>query len=95
MYPIYRQLINLQGFKVLTKFPEKPAENLAVADSEVLHDIPLLIFTKQQLPYKNPVVDYSVSTPYEKTALKGANDTLSLDNFVTDDFSLGVPFTAI
>ena len=89
MYEVYKQMLGLQAYKVLTKFPTHPTENLAIGEDEVLYSIPLLIFTKQQLPTAKPVSYYDSKTPYEKLAVKGANDVLSIDDFVTDNFSLG------
>ena len=95
MYPIYKQMLGLQAYQALTKFPQIPAANLAVGETEVLHSIPLLIFTKQQLPAAKPVIDSGMHLPYEKTAAKGAGDTLTLNNFVTDDFGLGKAYGSV
>ena len=92
MYEVYKQMLGLQAYQVLTKFPTIPEKKLAIGESEVLHSVPLQIYSKAQLPRPQAVVDYSISQPYEKTALKGSGDTLTLKNFVTDDFQLGQPY---
>lgn len=85
----YKKVINAQGLKSLIKRPIMPPHNLAVGDSDIKRDIPLLIFTEQgTMPQKAKMPKYN-KIPYEKTAIKGTNDSLSTDNFVTDDFQLG------
>ena len=89
MYNGYRKIFNGHGLKALLKAPEMPNPNLAIADDDEMSNVPLTIFKDQHLPMPGPTVESVYNLPYEKTAKKGANDTLSMDNFVTDDFNLG------
>lgn len=95
MYDGYRKIFNAQGLKSLSKRPVMPPHKLAIGDSDEKADIPLVIFTEQGRMPKAPLVPAFHELPYEKTAIKGANDTLSNDKFVTDDFDLGTPIGTI
>ena len=88
----YRNTVNALAFKALRKNPQDPAENLGIGADEYRADVPLVIFTEQHLPAQRPVVVNPYSLPYEKTAVKGAGDTLSIANFETADFDIGAPF---
>lgn len=92
MEETYRPMVNAHGLKALLKTPQDPNENLGIGDDDYRADVPLVIFTEQHLPAQRPVVPSPYSLPYEKTAIKGANDSLSMENFETDNFSLGLPF---
>lgn len=89
MYPIYRNMVNAHGLRAMTKAPVMPNPNLAVGGDDEMEDIPLVIFRDQHLPMPTPTMEHIYNLPYEKTAAKGANDTISMDDFVTDDFNLG------
>ena len=89
MYPAYRSMINAQGYNALAKLPVMPNPNLAVANDDEMSNVPLVIFRDQHLPMPGATMEAIYNLPYEKTAKKGANDTLSMDDFVTDDFNLG------
>ena len=80
--------LNIHGLKALLKNPIMPDMNLGIGDDDTRVSIPLLIFCDQHLPIPGVVMD-TANSSYEKEAVKGAGDTLSIDNFVTDDFSLG------
>lgn len=92
MYPIYKRMVNAFALKALTKMPLDPIANLGVADDEHLESVPLVIFTEQHLEAQRPLVVNPYSQPYEKTVEKGAGDTLTMDDFVTDDFDIGTPY---
>lgn len=95
MFNGYKNILNAQGLKSLLKRPTMPNKNLAIGDDDEKSDIPLLIFREQGTMPNTCVVPRYAELPYEKTAVKGANDTLSTDNFVTDDFDLGAPYDSI
>lgn len=95
MFPVYRNMQNSLALKSLLKAPEIPAENLAIGEDEYHADVPLLIFTEQHLPAQRPMVVSPYSLPYEKTAAKGAGDTLSMEDFPTTNFDLGNPFESL
>lgn len=89
MFPGYRNIFNAHGLKSLLKCPVMPAANLAIAGDDEMSDVPLVIFRDQHLPIPGPTMESVYNLPYEKTAKKGAGDTLSMNDFVTDDFQLG------
>lgn len=86
MFPAYRNMINAQAFKSLTKGAVMPPAKLAVGGDDEMSNVPLIIFRDQHLPMPQPVTPNANYISYEKVAVNGAGDTLSLDNFVTDDF---------
>lgn len=92
MFPDYRSMINRQAYQALTKSPVMPPAKLSIAGDDEMSNVPLLIFRDQHLPLPQPVTQRMTELSYEKTAMDGAGDTLSLDNFVTDDFQLGPVF---
>lgn len=85
----YRNLQNAFGLKALTKQAVMPNPNLAIAGDDEMMNVPLLIFRDQHLRIPGAVTEDIISMPYEKTAVKGANDTLSIEDFTTTDFQLG------
>lgn len=91
----YRNMQNAHGLKALLRNPEFPNRNLAVGNDEEMSSVPILIFRDPSLPLPGPVTENPLYTPYEKTAVKGAGDTLSLDCFVTDEFSLGDEYDSL
>lgn len=95
MFPEYKNIVNALGLKSLLKAPIMPNPNLAIADDDEMSDIPLLIFTYQGSKPTIPVVPNITEIPYEKTAQNGANDTLDMKDFVTDDFNLGAVYDFI
>lgn len=95
MKPEYRDMMNAQGLKSLLKIPEMPNPALAVAGDDEMSNVPMVIFTYQGPRPATPVVEKLTTLPYEKTAIKGANDTLSMDDFPTDDFDLGAEYASI
>ena len=88
----YRNVFNAHGLRALLKGAVMPNKNLAIGGDDEMSDTGILIFSNQNLPAAAPVVEAIYNLPYERTAVKGANDTLSLDDFVTDDFQLGAPY---
>lgn len=92
MFPIYRNMINGQALKALCKCPVMPNPNLAVANDDEMSNVPLVIFRDQHLPMPAPTMEHIYNLSYEKTAKKGVNDTISLEDFVTDDFDLGAEY---
>lgn len=87
----YRAMQNMHGLKALTKSPLRPAEKLAISGDDQMQNIPLLIFCDQHLPIPGPTVDKITNQSYEKLALDGRGDYVTIDNFVTDDFDIGRP----
>lgn len=85
----YKNLQNAFALKALTKQAVMPNPNLAIAGDDEMMNVPLLIFRDQHLRMPGPVTEDIISLPYEKTAVKGANDTLSIEDFQTTDFQLG------
>ena len=91
----YRNIFNGHGLKSLLKNPLTPPPNLAIGDDDERADIPLVIFTEQGTMPRTAKVPHASELPYEKTAEKGVNDSLSTQNFVVDDFDIGEPFAGI
>ena len=85
----YHKTIRSHGLKSLIKCPTMPNPNLAIGADDEMSDVPLLIFRNQKQPSQKAVLPNVSTLTYEETAAKGANDTLSMENFVTDDFQLG------
>ena len=92
MFPQYRNMVNAHAFAALAKVPVMPNPALAIADDDEMSNVPLVIFRDQHLPMPGPTMEHIYNLPYEKTAKKGANDTVSMDDFVTDDFQLGAEY---
>lgn len=90
-----RPIQNAHGLKALLKSPLFPNENLAVAGDDQMQNIPLLIFCDQHLPIPGPTMDKINTQSYEKLALDGRGDYVTIDNFVTDDFDIGRPVVDI
>ena len=95
MKPEYRSMMNAQGLKALLKAPEMPKPALAIAGDDEMSNVPMVIFTYQSPRPAVPVLEKLTTLPYEKTAAKGANDTLSMDDFPTGDFDLGANYASI
>ena len=91
----YRGIVNALGLKSLLKTPMNPDKALGVGDDEYRADVPLVIFTEQHLPAQRPVVVSPYSLPYEKTAVKGSGDAVSIEQFETADFNIGEPFAGV
>lgn len=85
----YKNLQNAFALKALTKQAVMPNPNLAIAGDDEMMNVPLLIFRDQHLRMPGPITEDILTMPYEKTAVKGANDTLSIEHFPTTDFQLG------
>ena len=92
---IYRQIQNGHAVKSLAEPIEVPAKNLGIFTDEVLYSVPLLLYNKQNLRAYTPVVATGAQVPYEKTALNGVNDCVSLEDFETDNFSIGAPYAGV
>lgn len=86
---------NAHALKALIKPAIMPAPALAVAGDDEMSNVPLLIFRDQHLKIPGPVMPDLQKLPYEKTAVKGAGDTLSMEDFETDMFSLGDSYDCI
>lgn len=89
---ISRARYNAHGLKALTKVVIDPPAHMAVGGDDEMSDVPLVIYRGQSLPSPAPVVEHVYNLPYEKTALKGANDTLNMSDFETNAFDLGPEF---
>ena len=89
MYDNYRRMTNGFAMNAIAKPPQFPASNLAVGEDELMENIPLLIFREQTPTPAIPVVQTYYEMSHEETAIDGAGDTLSMDNFPTDNFNLG------
>ena len=92
---ISRKLYNAHAMRALTKPVTDPPAHMAVGNDDEMSDVPLVIYRGQHLPNPTPVTEHIYNIPYEKTAAKGAGDTLSMANFVTDDFSLGEEYDSL
>lgn len=92
MYPKYRNMVNLFGLKSLMKAPTMPPANLSVAGDDEMSNVPLVIFRDQHQRIPGAVVPKASQLYYEDVVEKGSGNTLSLDNFSTDDFDLGNPY---
>ena len=88
----YRNMQNRHALKVLTKTPTMPDPALAVAGDDEMANIPLVIFRDQHLKMPGPITESLLKMPYEKTAVKGAGDTLSMADFETENFDLGAAY---
>lgn len=91
----YRNVQNRHALKALLRNPQFPNKNLAIGGDDEMSNVPLLVFRDPSLPMPGPVTEDPLYTPYEKTAVKGAGDTLKLDYFVTDEFSLGDEYDSL
>lgn len=87
-----RARYNAHGLKALTKAVIDPPKHMAVGGDDEMSDVPLVIYRGQSLPRPTPIVEHIYNMPYEKTALKGANDTLNMSDFETNAFDLGPEF---
>lgn len=93
MFPKYRSMINRQGLNALLRTPAvMPNPAMAVGGDDEMSNVPLIIFRDQHLPMPAPTMEHIYNLSYEKTAKKGAGDTISMDDFVTDDFNLGAEY---
>lgn len=86
-----RGMLNGHALKALLKTPLKPAAALAIGGDDQMQNIPLMIFADQHLPIPGPTMDKTQNQSYEKLALNGKGDYITIDNFVTDDFDIGRP----
>ena len=85
------QILNGHALRSLLKPVLRPAEKLAIGGDDTMTSIPLLIFCDQHLPIPGPVVDKMQNQSYEKLALNGKGDYVTIDDFETDDFDIGRP----
>lgn len=90
-----RIMQNAHALNALLKPAVMPNPALSVAGDDEMSNIPLLIFRDQHLPMPGPVMPSLLTQPYEKTAAKGAGDTVSMSDFETDAFTLGDPYDGI
>ena len=88
---INRQMQNMHGLRSLIKIPLMPPEKLAIAGDDNMQSIPLQIFMEQHLPAVEPTIEKIQNQSYEKLALNGLGDYVTLENFETDDFNIGSP----
>lgn len=84
-----RALFNAHGLKALLRPVDNPNVNLGVASDERHDSIPMLIFTEQHLPVAKPEFQPFNQIPYEKAQRKGSGAVLSLEDFETENFSIG------
>lgn len=95
MFPAYRKIQNVIAYKHLARNPLIPEYALATGDDEKLSSVPLMIFKDQHQPAgKVQMIDPKM-IPYEKAAVKGANDHVQLEDFETHDFNIGDPMGQI
>ena len=87
-----RARYNAHGLKALTKAVIDPPKHMAVGGDDEMSNVPLVIYRGQSLPAPTPVVEHLYNLPYEKTAKKGANDTLDMNHFETNSFDLGAEY---
>lgn len=95
MLPELRKMQNMHGLQAMLRSPVMPDKSLAIAGDDEMSNVPLLVFRDPSLPMPGPMTEDPLYTPYEKTAVKGAGDTLKLDYFVTDEFSLGDEYDSL
>ena len=86
---------NAHGLQALHRKPVFPNKNLAVAHDDEMASVPLLIFRDQHLPMPGPTVDNPLYTPYEKSVGKGSGNTLSMEDFETENFTLGDEYDSL
>lgn len=86
-----QQILNMHGLKALTKSPLIPAQALAIGIDNQMASVPLAIFCDHHLPMPTPTMDKTTNQSYEKMAVNGRGDYVTIDNFVTDDFDIGTP----
>lgn len=84
-------VLNGHALKALLKPAIMPPAALAISGDDQMQNIPLLIFCDQHLPMPQPTMDKTQNMSYEKLALNGKGDYITIDNFVTDDFDIGRP----
>ena len=84
-------ILNNHALKSLIKAPTRPAEKLAIGGDDQMQNIPLMIFADQHLPMPGPTMDKTQNQSYEKLALNGKGDYVTIDNFETNDFDIGRP----
>ena len=77
------------------KDPEFPAKAMAIANDDEMSNVPLLIFRDQHMPMPGPTVDNPLYTPYEKAVGKGSGNTLSMEDFETENFTLGDEYDSL
>lgn len=87
--------MRIHSLKALIKPVEIPSETLAIGPDERHDSIPLLIFTNQHLPTVKPTAVKLNQLAYEDVQRSGTGASLSLDDFETDNFSIGTPYMAI
>lgn len=92
MFPNYKKLQNAHALRALNKNAVMPNPNLAIGGDDEMSNIPLVIFRDQHLKMPTPTLPDVMSIPYEKSVAKGSGATLSMEDFVTDDFQLGTPY---
>ena len=92
---IYRTMQNGHAVRSIDAPIEVPSKNLGVFTDEVLYSVPLLLYKNVNLRAYTPVVATGAQLPYEKTALNGKGDGVELEDFSTDDFSIGSPYAGI
>lgn len=92
---IMRPMQNAHAIKSMNVQVDIPARNLGVGTDEVLYSVPFLIYKNARLRSYTPVVATGVQVPYEKTAMNGAGDCVSLEDFSTESFSIGSPYAGI
>ena len=92
---IYRTMQNAHAVNSISIPVDIPARNLGVYTDEVLYSVPFLIYKNVRLRAYTPVVATGVQVPYEKSAVNGAGDCVALEDFSTDNFSIGSPYVGI
>ena len=87
----YKGLQNSHAVRSLIKTPLMPHVKLAIAGDDNMQNIPLKIFMEQNLPMPEPTMEKIQNQSYEKLALNGVGDYVTMDDFETDNFSIGSP----
>ena len=86
---MYRQMLNRQGLKALSKTPDIPDYHLMVGDAEDLASKPIMIFEnvmpKQVAKYLPNMQDMS----YEEVQQNLASGKLTIDDFFSNVYPLG------
>ena len=87
-----KNILNGHALKSLLKNVDNPSISLAVGSDEEHKNIPILIFTEQHLPIPIPEIEPIRNKSYEEVRLDGTGVSLALDDFDTQNFSIGSPY---
>ena len=87
-----KNILNIHALKALLKPVDTPNVNLGVSEDEKHSSIPLLLFTEQHLPVPSPEMQPLNQISFEKAQKPGSGVVLSLEDFETENFTMGTPY---